>query len=163
MTDEEFVKSLHPLASCFETTIFWPGTGPARRRTLVTLSPFKSMSEGSGDTAAEAWSAAARSLRWKADLKAVKDAFAKLAEINSWAEFKAKFAEHAAAPMLPLTPRELEILQWLSEGKNCSEIATILGTAHSTVSHQANMMQHKLEAVTAAQAVAEGFRKGLLK
>jgi DNA-binding CsgD family transcriptional regulator len=82
---------------------------------------------------------------------------------HGWAEFKAKFAEHAAFPVPQLTPRELEVLQWLSEGKNCSEIATILGTAHSTVSHQANMMQHKLEAVTAAQAVAEGFRKGLLK
>jgi DNA-binding CsgD family transcriptional regulator len=64
---------------------------------------------------------------------------------------------------LPLTPRESEILHWLAEGKTCMEISLILKTANSTVNHQANSLRRKLEANTAAQAVAEGFRRGLLK
>lgn len=64
--------------------------------------------------------------------------------------------------MKPLSPSETEILQWLADGKSALDIATIRGTAYSTVKAQIVRLRAKLEADTAPQAVATGIRQGII-
>jgi transcriptional regulator EpsA len=61
----------------------------------------------------------------------------------------------------PLTPRELEILGWVSAGKTNDEISTILGTSYKTVKNQVQSILVKLRVNNRAQAVATAARLGL--
>jgi DNA-binding CsgD family transcriptional regulator len=65
--------------------------------------------------------------------------------------------------MRPLTSKEVEVLQFIADGKRCSEISAILGRSKYTVSVHLRNLHVKLDTHSAAQAVAEGFRKGILK
>lgn len=62
-----------------------------------------------------------------------------------------------------LTNRENEILQLLSEGVAASEIATTLVIAPKTVAKHLERVLKKLGVHTRAQAVAAGFREGILR
>lgn len=64
--------------------------------------------------------------------------------------------------MKPLSQAETEILQWLADGKSAIDIATIRGTAYSTVKAQIMRLRKKLDAETAPQAVANGMRQGVI-
>lgn len=74
----------------------------------------------------------------------------------------------AQASLLParknraLTPRELEVLTWVCEGKTSTEIAAILGIARSTVRNQIQSILVKLRVNTRAQAAAKAIKKGLV-
>jgi DNA-binding CsgD family transcriptional regulator len=62
----------------------------------------------------------------------------------------------------PLTSRQCEIMRWASEGKTQLEIAEILAISAKTVkTHYADILA-KLDVHSMTQAVAEGFRKGIL-
>jgi DNA-binding CsgD family transcriptional regulator len=61
-----------------------------------------------------------------------------------------------------LTPRELEVLTWVCEGKTSTEIASILGIAQSTVRNQIQSILVKLRVNTRAQAAAKAIKKGLV-
>ncbi len=70
-------------------------------------------------------------------------------------------AEPAAAAQR-LSPRELEVLQWIVHGKSNKEIATLLGLSANTVSvHRANIMQ-TLGIHNTADLVVHAIRQGLV-
>lgn len=64
---------------------------------------------------------------------------------------------------LELSPREAQILELLAEGLTYQEIATRLGIAHETVKRTARDIRERLGARNTANAVAIGFRTGLLE
>lgn len=61
-----------------------------------------------------------------------------------------------------LTPRELEILEWVAEGKTAYEIGIILGISKRTVEEHTSHLVEKLGATNKTQAVAIALRTGLL-
>lgn len=62
-----------------------------------------------------------------------------------------------------LTQRELEVLNWVCDGKTSTEIAAILGRSGSTVRNQIQAILVKLRVNTQAQAAAKAIRKGLVE
>lgn len=62
-----------------------------------------------------------------------------------------------------LTPRELEVLDWVCEGKTSPEIAAILGRARSTIRNQIQSILVKMKVNTRAQAAAKAMKKGLVE
>jgi len=75
-------------------------------------------------------------------------------------------ATHAAAfqpaPAGMLSPREMEVLQMMSEGLANKEIAWRLGISEHTVKFHVASILNRLDAASRAQAVAIGLRRGLL-
>ena len=61
----------------------------------------------------------------------------------------------------PLSPRELECLQWISEGKTAWECATILGISINTVRCYLETARNKLNAVSNTHAVSIAHETGL--
>jgi DNA-binding CsgD family transcriptional regulator len=61
-----------------------------------------------------------------------------------------------------LTPREIEVLTWIAQGKTHREIAAILGISKRTVSEHAATAIRKLNAISASHAVAISIRNGLI-
>ncbi|MFD2421616.1 helix-turn-helix transcriptional regulator [Amycolatopsis pigmentata] len=73
---------------------------------------------------------------------------------------------HAASRRPPrelLTPQQMEILRYLAGGRTCVEIGRELGISESAVRTRAYRMFRRLNAATAAHAVAIAFRRGLLE
>lgn len=67
-----------------------------------------------------------------------------------------------AAAAQRLTPRELEVLHWIVQGKSNKEIAPLLGLSTNTVSvHRANIMQ-TLGIHNTAELVVHAIRHGLV-
>jgi two-component system NarL family response regulator len=72
----------------------------------------------------------------------------------------AKVADHT--PRIGLTPRELEVLRLVAEGRSNGEIAISLGRAEGTMKiHVKNILQ-KLGATDRTQAVTLALRRGIL-
>ncbi|WP_455827052.1 response regulator transcription factor [Pseudomonas graminis] len=61
----------------------------------------------------------------------------------------------------PLTPSELEILRWASEGKTVWEISQIRATSEATVKFHLRNIYSKLEVNNRVQAMNEAARQGL--
>jgi DNA-binding CsgD family transcriptional regulator len=62
-----------------------------------------------------------------------------------------------------LTPRETEILKWISHGKTASEIALIVSVSEHTVnSHTATILK-KLDVVNRTQMVAKAIREQIIQ
>ncbi|MCK6187417.1 MULTISPECIES: helix-turn-helix transcriptional regulator [unclassified Pseudomonas] len=62
----------------------------------------------------------------------------------------------------PLTPAELEILRWASEGKTVWEISQIRATSEATVKFHLRNIYGKLEVTNRVQAMNEATRQGLV-
>ncbi len=62
-----------------------------------------------------------------------------------------------------LTTREVQVLNGLADGLTNKQIAVQIGLAVPTVGDHKKKLFNKLYAYNSAHAVAEGFRKGLLK
>jgi DNA-binding CsgD family transcriptional regulator len=62
-----------------------------------------------------------------------------------------------------LTPREIEALRWISEGKTSHEAAIIAGLSGHTVTAYVNNAMRKLDCVTRSQVVAKAVRLGLIE
>lgn len=69
---------------------------------------------------------------------------------------------HADQPNNGLTRREIEILDWVRQGKTNAEIAAILGISHGTVKVQVQHILVKLRVNTRGQAVVKALSKGFL-
>ena len=65
-----------------------------------------------------------------------------------------------AALRSTLTPREREVLQWISAGKTSWEIGSILGVSERAINNVISDAMIKLDAVTRAQAVVNAIRIG---
>jgi len=61
-----------------------------------------------------------------------------------------------------LTPREIECLSWIAQGKSSSDIAVILNISPHTVRDFLKSARFKLDCVSAAQAVNKAVTSGLL-
>ncbi|MDB5613385.1 MAG: histidine kinase [Devosia sp.] len=61
-----------------------------------------------------------------------------------------------------LTPRELEVLHWSSQGKTADVTASILGIGTRTVHHYMSRIIDKLQATNHTHAVAEAMRRNIL-
>ncbi|MEQ8482263.1 MAG: LuxR C-terminal-related transcriptional regulator [Hoeflea sp.] len=60
-----------------------------------------------------------------------------------------------------LNSREIEVLQWIAEGKTSSEIAKITGLSEHTVNHYATIATQKLGCSNRTQAVVRAIRLGV--
>ena len=69
----------------------------------------------------------------------------------------------AAEPGGPLSPREFEVLSLLREGLSYQEIGHRLSISERTARAHVAAIKEKLGAATAAQCVARGFERGLLR
>jgi DNA-binding CsgD family transcriptional regulator len=72
----------------------------------------------------------------------------------------------ASAPAdrdVPLTPRELEVLTLLAEGKSNKEIARRLGISVHTAKFHVGALIDKLDAVGRTDAVAHAARRGVIQ
>ena len=63
----------------------------------------------------------------------------------------------------PLTPRELEVLQFMADGKSSQDIAKALFLAPETIKAYRKRIYGKLRAKNAPNAVQIAMRKGLVK
>lgn len=61
-----------------------------------------------------------------------------------------------------LSTRELQVLMWVSEGKNSAEIAALLGVARNTVRNQMQSALVKLGVNSRSEAVAKAIKQGLV-
>lgn len=62
-----------------------------------------------------------------------------------------------------LTTREVEILNWVEQGKSNNEIAQILSISHLTVKNHVQKILRKLDVQNRAQAVAKGISLNLTR
>ena len=74
----------------------------------------------------------------------------------------AGFDGYAARSRVRLTPRELEVLSVLAEGKGTPRIGVELGVSVHTVRHHVERLFHKLHAHNRLEAVATARRLGLI-
>jgi DNA-binding NarL/FixJ family response regulator len=65
-------------------------------------------------------------------------------------------------PQIALTPREVEVLEYVAEGLGNKDIAERLGTASGTVKMHVQNILSKLDAADRTHAVAIAFRRGIL-
>jgi len=70
---------------------------------------------------------------------------------------------YSAAALPPLTERELQVLRGMGRGRSNSEIGKELYLSEDTVKTHARRLFRKLGAADRAQAVAMGFRWGLVR
>ena len=72
-----------------------------------------------------------------------------------------KVAEGLRKP--ELSPREIEVLQWVAAGKSNKEIGAQLFIAEGTVKTHVKSLLEKLEVVGRTAAIREGVRRGLVR
>lgn len=71
--------------------------------------------------------------------------------------------QEPASPLLvPLTPREDEVLTCIAKGLNRAEAAKILGVSTHTVTTHVRSIYNKLDISTRAEAAVEAVRRGLI-
>jgi DNA-binding NarL/FixJ family response regulator len=63
---------------------------------------------------------------------------------------------------MPLSPRELQVLNLIAEGCTNKEIAARLNLAERTAKYHVTAVFNKLGAATRAQATAFGTQRGLI-
>lgn len=68
----------------------------------------------------------------------------------------------SATAQAPLSERERECLNWVSEGKTTEEVAMIVGVSANTVTTYVTHAIHKLSASNRAMAIATAIRSGII-
>jgi two-component system NarL family response regulator len=76
-------------------------------------------------------------------------------------EIAAKLADHMASDSL--TPRQLDVLKCLSQGKSNLEIANTLFISEGTVKAHVKAILQKLEARDRTQAITIAIKRGLVR
>jgi DNA-binding NarL/FixJ family response regulator len=66
-------------------------------------------------------------------------------------------------PSVALTPRELEVLEWMATSKTYRQIADVLGVSEETIRSHAKNVLDKFGEPNRAQAVLAAIRKGFLE
>lgn len=62
-----------------------------------------------------------------------------------------------------ITPREKEVIQWLSVGKTADEVGVILGCARKTVETHKMHAMDKLGSANVVSMVADALRKQIIE
>ncbi|MFQ5627036.1 MAG: LuxR C-terminal-related transcriptional regulator, partial [Methyloligellaceae bacterium] len=73
------------------------------------------------------------------------------------------YIEDAKELFSPLSPREMEILQYVTRGMSNKEIALSLGISHQTVKNHMTAILHKLEVEDRTQAAVYALRHGWVR
>jgi DNA-binding NarL/FixJ family response regulator len=68
-----------------------------------------------------------------------------------------------SAPFVSLTPRELEVLEWMSTPNTYKQIANQLSVSEETVRSHAKNILEKMKQPNRAQAVLSAMRLGLIE
>ena len=63
----------------------------------------------------------------------------------------------------PLSPREMQILQYVTRGQSNKEIAFALGISHQTVKNHMTAILHKLDVEDRTQAAVYALRHGWVR
>ena len=66
--------------------------------------------------------------------------------------------DHTSVPNYGLKPREIDCLQWTSQGKTSDEISTILSLSQHTVNHYLTNAARKLDTTNRTHAVSKALR-----
>lgn len=74
-------------------------------------------------------------------------------EVINWITHKQITAMPALGVNQPLTPRQIEVLEWVGAGKTAQDIATILSVAPATVEKHLRLAREALQVETTAHAV----------
>jgi two-component system NarL family response regulator len=74
----------------------------------------------------------------------------------------ARLAERAMAGG-PLSPREIEVLKWIAEGKSNKEIAAVLFISEGTVKTHVLSIHEKLGVTDRTEAVVIAIKRGILR
>ena len=77
--------------------------------------------------------------------------------------FARVFAHRCRPASVNLTPREMDILQWMAEGKSDWEIGVILKVSEHLVDKIARQLRAKLNATNRTQTVATALRHSLIR
>lgn len=64
----------------------------------------------------------------------------------------------SVAPDVHITPREMEVLHWMAEGKTAAEIGTILTISYITVNQHIRNAKEKFGVFKDTALVAKAFR-----
>jgi LuxR family transcriptional regulator len=67
-----------------------------------------------------------------------------------------------SVPDIHITPREMEVLHWMAEGKTASEIGTILSVSEHTVARHVWSARLKFDAVNSIQLIAKAIRNHVI-
>jgi LuxR family quorum sensing-dependent transcriptional regulator len=59
---------------------------------------------------------------------------------------------------LHITPREMEVLKWVADGKTAWEMSTIIGLSEHTIRNHIENARKKFDAMNTAHMVALAFR-----
>ncbi|MGA8142940.1 MAG: response regulator transcription factor [Candidatus Acidiferrales bacterium] len=82
---------------------------------------------------------------------------------QSFVQEKAEGSDEAPLAGTPLTPREVEIVQLLAEGKSNKEAAAALGVSTRTVESHRNHIMHKMNFESFSDLVKFAIRKSLVE
>ncbi|WP_283809249.1 response regulator transcription factor [Nitrobacter winogradskyi] len=82
---------------------------------------------------------------------------------NARRHFAQALAQRYHPAPVRLTPREMDILQWMAEGKSDWEIGVILKVSEHLVDKIARQLRAKLNATNRAQTVAIALRQNLIR
>ncbi|MGD8813111.1 MAG: response regulator transcription factor [Anaerolineales bacterium] len=88
--------------------------------------------------------------------------------LESWLEkgvetVRRPHLEGELPPYAPLSPREMEILQYVTRGMSNKEIAVRLGISHQTVKNHMTSILHKLDVEDRTQAAVYALRHGWVR
>lgn len=70
--------------------------------------------------------------------------------------------EPAALTLIPITPREEEVLTYLAKGLNRAEVAQLLSVSAHTITTHVRSIYAKLDISSRAEATVEAIRRGLI-
>lgn len=68
-----------------------------------------------------------------------------------------------SVPRIHVTPRELEVLHWVAEGKTAAEIGTILGVSYITINQHIRNAKDKFGVYKDTALVAKALRSGVIQ
>jgi DNA-binding NarL/FixJ family response regulator len=77
--------------------------------------------------------------------------------------FRRPHLEGEVEAYTPLSPREMEILQFVTRGLSNKEIASRLGISHQTVKNHMTAILHKLDVEDRTQAAVYALRHGWVR
>ena len=136
----------------FETLAKLQRTHPDIRMLMLAGMPLKAEEEKA--RAAKARGYLPKSIDWERLVAAIRLAAKK-------GEFIAESFDEVKAG--PLSPRETEIVRYISQGKTHEEIGIILGISSETVRSHTKSIQRKLDCTNSASAVTRAFELGILR
>ena len=136
----------------FETLAKLQRTHPDIRMLMLAGMPLKAEAEKA--RAAKARGYLPKSIDWERLVAAIRLAAKK-------GEFIAESFDEVKTG--PLSPRETEIVRYISQGKTHEEIGIILGISSETVRSHTKSIQRKLDCTNSASAVTRAFELGILR